>query len=110
MSTEARMQPDTFERLRSALGDTSSWNHDFLAEYVNVTELNSHRREEDVFRRLAFRCANPSAADAEACAALYEGMGPEHRAELRRWWHEKIRRQAYQYRDLGTRLSWRYLV
>jgi hypothetical protein len=110
MSTEARLQPDPFARLRVVLEDTS-WNHDFLAEYV--AELSGKKSEEDIFRRLAFRAADSDAAAAlvaRAFSALYDAMSLEDKAELCRWWHEKIRREAYQYDDLGTRLSWRYLV
>ena len=111
MSAEARLQPDPFARLRVALEDTA-WNHDFLAEYV--AELCGKKSEEDIFRRLAFRAADCDAAaaasGASAFSALYDGMCVEDKAELCRWWHEKIRREAYHYADLGARLSWRYLV
>jgi hypothetical protein len=103
------MQPDPFERLRSAL-EEASWSHDFLAEYV--TQLSPNGAEEDIFRRLAFRCVD---ADAGALilsdfSDLYEAMSLEDKAELRRCWHEKIHREAYHYDDLRERLSWRYRV
>ena len=110
MSTETRMQPDTFEQLRSALEDTL-WSHDSLAEYV--TELSQQRSEEDIFRRLAFRsadCGGAGALSAGAFSGLYAAMSAENKTKLRRWWHEMIRREAYHYDDLGSRLSWRYLV
>jgi hypothetical protein len=112
MSAEARLQPNAFERLRSALKDTS-WSYDFVAEYV--AELSSQKGEEDIFHRLAFHSANfggtaPASSIVSDCSELYEAMGPGDKIELRRWWHEKIRREAYNYHDLGTRLSWRYLV
>jgi len=112
MSAEARLQPNAFERLRSALKDTP-WSYDFVAEYV--AELSRQKGEEDIFHRLAFRSANFGETAAATsvvgdCSGLYEAMALEDKIELRRWWHEKIRRQAYNYHDLGTRLSWRYLV
>jgi hypothetical protein len=112
MSAEARLRPNAFERLRSALKDTS-WSHDFVAEYV--AELSRQKGEEDIFRRLAFRSANFGGTAAASLidndfSGLYEAMGLDDQIELRRWWHEKIRREAYNYHDLGTRLSWRYLV
>jgi hypothetical protein len=109
MSAEARLQPNAFERLRSALTDTS-WSHDFVAEYV--AELSRQKGEEDIFHRLAFHSANfgGTAAGSSIVTGLYEALSIEDKIELRRWWHEKIRREAYNYHDLGTRLSWRYLV
>jgi hypothetical protein len=112
MSAEARLQPNAFERLRSALKDTS-WSHDFVAEYV--AELSRQKGEEDIFHRLAFRSANFGGTAAASSivddfSGLYEAMSLDDKIELRRWWHEKIRREAYNYHDLGTRLSWRYLV
>ena len=106
------MQPDPFERLRSALEDASC-NHDFLAEYV--TELSRNGAEEDIFRRLAFGCAGSGGAGAGPLmvgpfSELYEAMSLEDKAELRRWWHEKVRREAYHYDDLRARLSWRYFI
>jgi len=112
MSSEARMQPGPFERLRSALED-AAWNHDSLAEYV--TELSQHSGEEDNFHRLAFHFANVGGVGAgalseRAFSGLYAAMSFEDKTKLRRWWHEKIRRGAYDYDDLRVRLSWRYLV
>jgi len=112
MSAEARLQPNAFERLRSAL-TTTSWSYDFVAEYV--AELSRQKGEEDIFHRLAFRSANSGGNAAASpmvkdCSGLYEAMSLDEKFELRRWWHEKIRREAYNYHDLGTRLSWRYLV
>jgi hypothetical protein len=102
------MQPDPFERLRSALENTA-WNHDLLGEYV--TELSQHKGEEDIFLRMAFRCVNLDDAGSSipsGCSGLYEAMSLEDRKKLCRWWHEKTRREVYQHDDLGTRLSWRY--
>ena len=110
MSTKASMQPDAYGQLRSALA-TALRSHELLAEYV--TELGLHRSEEDIFRRLAFRAANltetgPSIAS--GLPELYEAMSTEAKNELRQWWHEEIRREAYQHEDLRKRLSWRYLI
>ncbi len=81
-----------------------------MAEYV--AELSRQKGEEDIFHRLAFRSANfgGTAAASSVVTGLYEALSLEDKIELRRWWHEKIRREAYNYHDLGTRLSWRYLV
>ena len=54
-STEARIRSDPFERLRTALEDTS-WSQEPLAEYV--AELSQSGAGEDIFLRVAFRCAN----------------------------------------------------
>jgi hypothetical protein len=112
MSTKASMQPDAYGQLRSALADALR-SHELLAEYV--TELALHRNEEDIFRRLAFRAANSAEANAGSAIAsglpeLYEAMSIEAKNELRQWWHEEIRREAYQHEDLRKRLSWRYLI
>lgn len=112
MSTKASMQPDAYGQVRSALAGALR-NHELLAEYV--TELGLHRSEEDIFRRLAFRAANAAEADAGSSIAsglpeLYEAMSTEAKNELRQWWHEEIRREAYQHEDLRKRLSWRYLI
>jgi hypothetical protein len=73
------------------------------------------RAEEDIFRRLAFRRINFGGADtgasiASAFSDLSEAMSLDDKAQLRRWWREKIRREAYHYDDLRARLSWRYLL
>ena len=112
MSTEARMQPDSFERLRSALED-ARLSHDVLADCVSKFSANG--AEEDVFRHTATRCLNSGGAGAghsieSSFSELYEAMGLKEKAELRRWWHEKIRCEAYRYEDLRARLSWRYLI
>jgi len=101
MSAKAKMRPDHFERLQSAL-EGAPWDHDSLAEYV--TQL-SQLGEEDIFRRLGL-----GVSKAGTSAEMYEEMSAEKRAELRRWWHERARREAYHYEDLRTRLSWRYLL
>jgi hypothetical protein len=110
MGSEARMQPEHLERLRLELEDTP-WNRDFLAEYI--TEVSRQKGEEDIFYRLAFRgstVTGPGDSIPSGFTALYEALSPEEKAELRRWWHQKIRREAYRHDDLGRRLSWRYLV
>ena len=112
MSTKASMQPDAYGQLRSALASALR-SHELLAEYV--TELGLHRSEEEIFRRLAFRAGTSAEADAGSSIAsglpeLYETMSVGAKNELRQWWHEEIRREAYQHEDLRKRLSWRYLV
>src|SRR5277367_1909712 len=82
----ARMQPNSFEQLRASL-DAASWTHDFLADYV--TEVGRQIREEDIFQRMAFRCAslagNADGSATENVLWLYEAMSPEAQTELRRW-------------------------
>jgi hypothetical protein len=107
----AKMQMNFFEQLRASL-DSASWTHDFLADYVN--ELGRQNREDDIFQRMAFQCASKAAnADVgalEDVSRLYETLGPEAQTELRQWWHDKARREAYNFEDLRTRLSWRFFV
>ena len=112
----ARMQPNSFEQLRSSF-ESASWTHDFLADYVN--EVGRQVREDDIFQRMAFRCASVSGIDNggmenvaafDSVSRLYEAMSPEEKAALRQWWHDKARREAYNYEDLRTRLSWRFFV
>ncbi len=110
MSAEARMQPDPFERFASEL-ENARWDHDFLAEYVN--ELGKHKREDDIFQRMAFELplSGPTGpSTARIPSESYEAMSAEQKAALRRLWHEKIRREAYHHDDLRARLSWRYFV
>lgn len=116
MSTEARRQPvppeqpvnrplnKPIEQLRAAL-EGSPWNYDFLAEYVG--ESQRCLQEEDVFQRLAFRGDGGSPG---VFSQLYEPLSVEDKRELRQWWHEKIRGEAYRYDQLRARLSWRYFV
>jgi hypothetical protein len=98
MGAEARMQPNALEQLRSAL-ESRPWNHDSLAEYVSAVAQNE--KEEEIFRRLVFETTNSGA---------YESLTPDEKAQLRQWWHERTRREAYRYEDLRARLSWRYMV
>ena len=109
MTSEARMKPDPFDLLRSALEKTPC-SYDFLSEYV--TEVTRRGGEEDVFRRLALRSAAGAtgASVAGDISHLYEAMNSEKKRQLWQWWHEKIRRELYQHEDLGKRLSWRYFV
>lgn len=112
MTAEARMQPEPFERLRSALAATSR-SHEFLTEYV--TRVSQQHGEEDIFHRMVLGSSTsgaPPAADSvpKDFSELYNAMPPEHKTEVRRWWHETIRREAYHHDDLRRRLSWRYLV
>jgi hypothetical protein len=107
----ARMQPNSFEQLRSSF-ESASWTHDFLADYVN--EVGRQAREEDIFQQMAFRCATGAGSGVtgalEDVSRLYQAMTPEAQKELRRWWHDKAHREAYRYDDLRTRLSWRFFV
>ena len=98
MSAEPKMQPDPLEQLRSAL-ESESLSHDSLAEYVGA--LAQNKSENEVFLRLALRGRS---------AEAYGLLNPSDQAHLRQWWHDRLRREAYAYDDLRTRLSWRYLI
>ncbi len=109
MSTQARMQPGAFERLKNTLEDAPR-DHGFLAEYVRELELLRH--EEDVFRRLALENASSGGAYrgtgpfvVSVVSELYEPLDAERKLEIRHWWHEKVRGEANQLDDLGPRLS-----
>lgn len=110
MSAEARMKPNSLERFALEL-ENARWEHDFLAEYVN--ELSKHKREDDIFERMAFDLP-PVGGRAPSMATIpsesYAAMSADQKAALRRLWHDKIRREAYHHEDLRARLSWQYLV
>jgi hypothetical protein len=107
VNTTAQPQLDPVERLKSTLNDAPR-NREFLTRYV--TEAERHRHEEDVFLRLAFDNATPGGVGSgpwivSVVSELYEPLNPEQKAEVRRWWHEKMGREANQYESLRTRLS-----
>jgi hypothetical protein len=112
MGADAKMQQNTLERLRAALADGPR-SRELLAQYV--TELKVNRQEDEIFRRLAF-CGvalGDSPRDINATslpAEWYETLSLEDKSELRQWWHQKIRSEAYRYDDLRKRLSWQYFV
>jgi hypothetical protein len=112
MGADTRMQQDTLERLRAVLAD-KPWNRELLAQYV--AELKVNGQEEQIFRRLAFCDATLGDARRDTVAMSlswewYESLSPEDKMELRQWWHQKIRSEAYHYDDLRVRLSWQYFV
>jgi hypothetical protein len=112
MSSDARIQPDPLERLRSALLDRS-WSYDFLDTYVSYVDENRH--EEEVFCLLALNSEDPGPAAAGGFAGRnlrdsYEAMSSIERLDLRQSWHERARREAFRHDELRTRLSWRYYV
>jgi hypothetical protein len=77
----------------------------FLAAYVRELEL--HREEDDVFRRLAFGNAIGGAFGSfivNVFSELYEPLEDERKLEIRQWWHGKVRGEASQFDDLRTRL------
>ena len=107
MTTQVKLQPDPFEKLKKILEDAPR-NYDFLAGYVK--ELEHNRLEEDVFVRLAFENANDSGAGTgpfivSVYSELYEPLNAERKLEIRQWWHEKVWREANQFDDLRTQLS-----
>jgi hypothetical protein len=86
------------EKLKSILQDTPR-GPDFLAEYLR--ELKLHRHEEDTFRRLAFRNADPGGAFrgsdrfvVSVFSEMYEPLSPAQKLEIRRWWHEMVHGEA----------------
>jgi len=109
VSTQAKMQPGPFEQLKAILED-ASWNHDSLADYVR--ELERHAKEDDVFLRLAFENASSGGGAysgrglliTSVVSELYEPLDADHKLEIRRWWHEKVRRETNQFDDLRARL------
>ncbi len=108
MNTQAKIQPDAFEQLKSTLEDAPR-NYDFLAEYVRELELR--RQEQDVFLRLAFQNASGGAYRrtgpfvVSVVSELYKPIDAGRKLEIRQWWHEKVRREANQFDDLRMRLS-----
>ncbi len=110
MSTQAKLQGDPFEQLKTALAHAPR-GYAFLAGYVG--ELEHNRSEEDVFIRLAFENASaggsfPSQGGSfivSVFSELYEPLDAERKLEIRRWWHEKVRGEANQFPDLKGRLS-----
>ena len=70
--------------------------------------------EEDIFMQQAFENANTgggypphagSIVTAGAFSELYEPLGPEHKLEIRLWWHDMVREKANRFTDLKARLS-----
>jgi len=109
MNAQAKTQQDPLEYLKAAL-EHAPRDHHFLGEYVRELEL--HRQEDDVFLRLAFRYASAGGAFqgtgpliVSIVSEMYEPLDTDRKLEVRRWWHEKARREANQYSDLAARLS-----
>jgi hypothetical protein len=109
VSTQVRFQSDPFEKLKTTLADVPR-GYDFLAGYVRELEL--FRKEEDVFRRLAFRNVSSGGSHrgsslfvVSVFSELYEPLDAERKLEIRKWWDEKVRGEANQFDDLRTRLS-----
>jgi hypothetical protein len=108
MGTQPKSQPGLFEQLKTALGDTPL-SRDFLAEYVRELELQ--RGEEGIFIRLALGNASAGAAYSgtgpfvtSVVSELYEPLDADRKLEIRRWWHEKARRETSQIAGLRERL------
>ena len=108
MNAKTQMKLDPVEQLKPILSDAPR-GRDFLAEYVG--ELEHHRNEEDIFIRLAFRNVHPGGAYSgsdrfvvSAVSELYEPLNSDQKIEIRRRWHEKVRRDAEDFTDLRTRL------
>lgn len=107
--SKIKSPPDLFDRLKSVLSDAPR-DRDFLEDYVE--ELERHRTEEDIFVRLAFRNARPGGAYSgtdfqivSVISELYEPLNPDQKVEIRRWWHETVRREAKYFAGLRVRLA-----
>lgn len=106
---ESNMQP-YLERLKQALADAPR-SREFLSEYVR--ELEMHRREEDIFIRLAFRDASAGGAFGRGdthitsvYSELYDrSLDANQKREIRLWWHDRVRREAEGFADLRARLA-----
>jgi hypothetical protein len=104
VSPQAKLQPDPVEQLQKILEELPR-GYGFLAAYVRELEL--HRDEDDVFRRLAFGNAIGGAFGSfivNVFSELYEPLEDERKLEIRQWWHGKVRGEASQFDDLRTRL------
>jgi hypothetical protein len=104
--TGTAMSAEQIERLKIEISDAPR-NRALLDDYV--TELERHRREEDVFRRLAFENVTPGGVISgpfvvSVYSELYEPLGAEERKEVRKWWHQLMKREASAFQDLRARL------
>jgi hypothetical protein len=111
VSTQAKLQPDPLEQLKTILEDAPR-SYAFLSDYVRALEWHQH--EEDIFIQHAFQNANAGVAypprggqpsTASVFSELYEPLDTEHKLEIRRWWHEIVRGKANRFSDLKARLS-----
>jgi hypothetical protein len=109
MSTEAKMQYDLFSQLKTSLEDAPR-DQIFLASYVK--ELEKVRNEEDIFIRLGLGNASVGGVSrgtgpyiVSVVSELYEPLEAAQKIEIRKWWHDKLRREAEQSQDLRTRLA-----
>lgn len=98
------------QRLREQLEDAPI-SLDLLTNYVRELEL--HRSEEDIFIRLAFRDLSVGGATGRgdtyltsAYSELYDQpLDPNQKREARRWWHDRMQREANRHDDLKARLA-----
>jgi hypothetical protein len=109
VSMQTELPPNPLEQLKKILEDAPR-DYDSFAEYVRELEL--HRQEEDIFLRLAFRNASAGGVYrgtgpfvVSVSSELYDPLDDERKLDVRRWWHEKVRRESNQFDDLATRLS-----
>jgi hypothetical protein len=111
VSTQAKLQPDPLEHLKTTLEDAPR-SYGFLSNYVRAMEWQQH--EEDIFIHHAFENPNagrvyPARGGAPFIAVvlsdLYEPLDAENKLEIRRWWHEMVRGKVNQFSDLRARLS-----
>ncbi len=103
---KTQMKPDTFEQLKSILGDVHP-DRNFLAEYVEA--LEHLRSEDEIFTCFAFRHASAGGSYSgydihiQSCdSELYQPLKTDQKMEIRGWWHDIVRREAEEFPDLKT--------
>jgi hypothetical protein len=98
------------ERPKKMLEDAPR-SHEFLSDYVRELELQ--RNEEDIFIRLAFQNVSAGGAHGRGdtfvtstYSELYDQpLDASQKQEVRRWWHDKVQREAERHDDLQARLA-----
>jgi hypothetical protein len=109
MSTQAKLQPDPLDQLKTMLEDAPR-SYGFLSDYVRAMEWC--QPEEDIFSGLTFEHAGGGvfprrhgSVDADALSSLYEALDARNKLEVRVWWQEMVRGKASRFQDLKSRLS-----
>jgi hypothetical protein len=109
MSTQAKLQPDPLDQLKTMLEDAPR-SYGFLSDYVRAAEWC--QPEEDIFSNLTFENSGGGvfprrhgSVDADVLSRLYESLDARNKLEVRVWWHEMVRGKASRFQDLKSRLS-----
>jgi hypothetical protein len=95
-------------RLKAELEDVAR-DREFHGRYAHELEL--HRHEDDIFRRMAFENVEAGGAISaqpyvtSVYSELYEPLQPDERQGVRDWWHERTKTQAMTFPDLNERLT-----